>query len=160
MVRVYDSLRAAAARQLRGEPRGTLEPAAIVHEVYLRMVRRRRSPWQSEDQFRALAVTEMRRVLIDAARRRRARKRGGGRGAVALDESIHVAVPPDVATLDVDRMLCKLARTHPRSALVAELTFRRGLADREIAAALGVSDRTVRSDRRFARRWLRRRLGR
>jgi RNA polymerase sigma factor (TIGR02999 family) len=146
---VYADLRRLAGRYLRDEEPGhTLQATALVHELYVRIGSIQDIDWKGRGQFIAVAAQMMRRILIDHARKRRAAKR---------DASIDVptreaAVDPDV--LDVDRALEKLAVEYPRHAQIVELRFFGGLRAPEIAAALGLSLRTVERDWQFARAWL------
>lgn len=158
---LYGELRALAARQLAKERRGhTLEPTALVHEAWLKLVDQRVRDWQNRAHFMAIAATAMRRVLVDHAVAAKAQKRGGGRARVTL-----IDTPGEVATdpLDVialDQALEELTRHDPRKARVVELRFFAGLENAEAAAALGVAERTVERDWRLARAWLRKELSR
>lgn len=156
---VYEDLKKLAARYLRREREGhTLEPAAVVHEAWLRLVDIDRIDWQGKTHFFAMAAIQMRRVLRDRARARNAQKRGG--------RLVRVSFPPDVAGLSrrpieiaaLNEALDALAQDHERQARVAELRLFAGLQDREIAEAVGVAERTARQDWRFARAWLAGRL--
>jgi len=158
---VYDELRALAARQLRGQPAGhTLQATALVHEAWMRLAHRDPSAYSDRSHFFALAAKAMRHVLVDHARRVRARKRGGEQQRVTLvtgDGSARSGPPTDV--LDLDRALGRLERESGRQARVVELRFFGGLSIPEVADALGVSHMTVSNDWRRARVWLARELG-
>lgn len=157
---VYDNLRRLAAAQLNGSgPRLNLQPTAIVHEVYLRLVDQSRVDWQGRTHFFAIGAEMIRRVLVDAARAQAAQKRGGGWERVTLSgvEAIANADGEDIEALDA--ALSQLAQIDPRGAKVVELRFFGGLAEADIATHLGVSERTVRNDWRAARAWLRGALG-
>jgi RNA polymerase sigma factor (TIGR02999 family) len=155
---VYDELRRIAARYMRKErPGHTLQPTALVNEVYLRLVKVDRVSVQSRAHFFALAARMMRRMLVDAARTRRNVKRGGGMSQVSLDEALDVSR----SGLDfeaLDEALLKLASVHPRKVQVVELRYFAGLSLEESANSLGVSTDTVKRDWRFARAWLGREL--
>ncbi len=156
---VYDELRRQAARQLRRE-RGdhTLRPTALVHEAYLRLAGQERAHWQSRAQFFAVAAQVMRRVLVDHARRQKARKRPGGGQRVTLAEDLVVDMPRDVDVVALDQALQELHSVDPRRARLVELRFFAGLTVEEAATALAVSARTVEREWRLARAWLFRRL--
>jgi RNA polymerase sigma factor (TIGR02999 family) len=153
---VHDELRRLAEACMRGErPGHTLQPTALVHEAYLRLVGSEVA-WKDRAHFFAVAATTMRRVLVDHARAKARGKRAGR--PVSLEESLLVA--PDRADdlLVVDDALDRLAARDPRAARVVELHFFGGLTYEETAEALGVSAATVDRDLRFARAWLHREL--
>jgi RNA polymerase sigma factor (TIGR02999 family) len=159
---VYDELRRVARRQLRGEsPAVTIQPTALVHEVYLRLVDVRRATLASRTHFFSVAAALMRRILVDQARRRHADKRGGGVTMMHLDDVSPVSpVAPmaDVDVLALDEALEALARIDPRQCRVVELRFFAGLTTPETADALEVSTATVEREWAFAKAWLLRRL--
>jgi RNA polymerase sigma factor (TIGR02999 family) len=151
--KVYVELRKIAAAELRHERSGhTLQPTALVHEAYLRLIGQTRIAWRDRAHFFGLAATMMRRVLVDHARARLAAKRRRDEPSPALPEPA-VAEPP-VEILDLDRALDRLAERFPRHARVVEMRYFAGLEIDEIAAALEISDRTVKRDWRFARAFL------
>jgi RNA polymerase sigma factor (TIGR02999 family) len=157
---LYRELHAMAERRLAREPAGnTLQPTALVHEAYLRLVGQRRIDWRDRGHFLALAATMMRRVLVDRARARRAAKRGAGDTVITLVDAANASVDPSAEVLDVDRALERLAAAYPRHAHVVELRFFGGLELAEIGAVVGVTERTVKRDWAFARAWLMRELG-
>jgi RNA polymerase sigma-70 factor, ECF subfamily len=157
---VYDELRRRARRHARGErPNHTLQPTALVHEVYLRLVRLDRIEWQDRFHFFAIAAREMRRILVDSARARRYLKRGGGAVPVTFDDALAVS-ERGVDLLALDDALSLLARQDARKARVVELRFFAGLTGQEIAATLDVSTDTVTRDWQMAKLWLRRELRR
>ena len=159
MVVVHQELRQRAAARLRREQPGhILQPTALVHEAYLRLVDQRRTDWQSRAHFFAMASEMMRRILVDHARRRKMGKRSGGWARVALDEAVAKREPRDVNLLDLDAALSELALLDPRKSRVVELRFFGGLSLEDSAQALGVSCATVDRDWQFARLWLRRRI--
>ena len=156
---VYDELRRQAARQLRTERVGhTLQPTALVHEVYLRLAPPRRVPWQSRAEFFAAAAQAMRRILVDHARKRAAAKRAGDWTRVELPDDIAIAGKSELDLLALDDALDRLAELDPRHARIIELRFFGGLSVPEIASVLKVSTATVKRDWSFARAWLHRRL--
>jgi RNA polymerase sigma factor (TIGR02999 family) len=156
---VYQEMRQLAARYLRGERTGhTLQPTALAHEAYLRLVGERRSPWQGRHHFMAVAAHAMRAILVDHARRRKAQKRGGGLTPLSLDATMLVAGSLTVAFDDLDRALDDLARFSERQARVVELRYFGGLTIEETAEILGVSAVTVKRDWAFSRAWLYREL--
>ncbi|MEZ5066069.1 MAG: sigma-70 family RNA polymerase sigma factor [bacterium] len=155
---VYPELRRVAAGFLRHErPDHTLQPTALVHEAYLRLVDQTRVPWQGRAHFRAVAAQAMRRVLVDHARRRGADKRGGDRRRVTLSDLAQTGGPP-IDVLDLERALAAFAREHERGARVVEMKVFAGMTGEEIACVLGISARTVKSDWAIAKLWLARRL--
>jgi RNA polymerase sigma factor (TIGR02999 family) len=156
---VYGELKAVAARHLRNErPDHTLHPTDLVHETYLRLVDRRHVTWQGKTHFFAAAAGEMRRILVESARRRKAAKRWGGLHRVTLDEGVHSDRGPSLDVLAIHQLLERLAELSPRQARALELLYFSGLGARESAYALGVSERTVKNDLRVGRAWLRREL--
>ena len=163
--RVYDQLRAIARARLRGErPEHTLDTSGLVHEAYLRLVEGGGADWQDREHFFAVASTAMRHVLIDHARHRRARKRGGDDTRVDLEVlKTHTAATaatqdPD-ALLVLDEALHKLEQVHPRQAKAIELRYFAELTLEEAARVLATSAPTVMRDLRFAQAWLARELG-
>ena len=160
---VYAELRRQAARALRREDAGhTLQPTALVHEAYLRLVDQRRVEWHNRVQFLGVAANAMRRVLVDHARGRHAAKRGGGAAPLTLaDADVPDAGSPGVAGVDVlavHAALERLAALDPDQARLVELRYFGGLNIVETAEALGVSPATVKREWAIARSWLRREL--
>jgi RNA polymerase sigma factor (TIGR02999 family) len=155
---VYDELREIAGRWLRRERMGhTLQPTALVHEAYLRLVDQRRVRWRDRAHFFAVAATTMRRVLVDHARRRGAAKRGGGALTIPLDDSVlGTAVAPDI--LDLDQALDALGALDPRQVRVVELRVFAGLTVEETAEVLQLSPSTIKNDWSLAKAWLYREL--
>ena len=152
--RVYATLRHLAVAQLRGErSEHTLQPTALVHEAYLRLVGQREVDWRDRAHFFGLAAVTMRRVLVDHARRRKAKKRVPKGGP----EPLSVATEDGEATdlLDLDRALDLFAERFPRQAKVVEMRYFSGLDFENVALALDLSLRTVKRDWSFARAWLR-----
>ncbi len=158
---VYNELHALAERMLRREPADlTLQPTALVHEVYLKLVDQTRVHWQDRTHFFAVAAQAMRRILVDAARGRQAAKRGQGWQKITLDDAIAIFPERDVELLALDDALEKLSDLDPRQGQVVQLRFFAGLTTAEAADVLRVSTRTVEDDWRMARAWLRRELRR
>jgi RNA polymerase sigma factor (TIGR02999 family) len=157
---VYDELRNLAAARLAAErPGQTLQATALVHEVYLRLVGGQ-SPrdWNGRGHFFAAAAEAMRRILVEAARRRTALKRGGHADRRALDEAEVAAPAPDDELLAVHDALEDLARADPDAAALVKLRFFGGLTAAEAADALGMSTRSAHDLWAYARSWLRRHL--
>jgi RNA polymerase sigma factor (TIGR02999 family) len=158
---VYDELRRMARQQLRrARPGHTLDTAALVHDAYARLVEQSAVDWQDRSHFFAVVARAMRFVVVDRARRRGARKRGAG-DAATLDAELAVAAAgePVELVLAVDQAIERLAAFNERLARIVECRFFAGMTDPEIAAGLGLSERTVQRDWLRARAWLRRALG-
>jgi RNA polymerase sigma factor (TIGR02999 family) len=153
--RVYDELRSLARSQLRRQPGATLQATALVHEAYVKLGRSGALQAVSRAHFLAIAASAMRQVLIDRARAARAQKRGGGVHAVTLTEHAAGAEIRADELLALDEALTTL---DARQRLVVECRFFAGMEEREIAEALGVSERTVRREWVKARAWLYARL--
>lgn len=157
---VYDELRALAAAYLRRErPNHTLQPTALVHEAYLRLINEKPIDWRGKSHFFAIAARCIRQILLNHARDRRAVKRGGGVSPYTLLEE---DAPDDersaIDLLDLDEALIELTERHERQAVVVELRYFGGLSIEQTAIALDVSVGTVKGDWRFARAWLKERL--
>ena len=161
---VYDELRKLARARMaaeRGAGAGqTLQPTALVHEAYMRLVGDSDVRWSNRGHFFAAAAQAMRRILVDRARQRRSLKRGGDRDRIAL-ESLEGAddEPPPEEVLALDVALERLARFGKRRLDVVMLRYFAGLSVEETALALDISPATVKNEWRFARAWLRRELG-
>lgn len=152
---VYRELHARAAAHLRHERVGhTLQPTALVHEAYLRLVDQDRVVWKNRAQFFGVASQMMRRILVDRARAHRMAKRSGRWSRVTIDDAIAVARPVDVDVLDLDRALTKLATFDERKSRIAEFRFFGGLSLEETGEVLGISIATVERDWQAARAWL------
>lgn len=150
---VYEELRLLAARYLRGERADhTLQPTALVHEAFLRLVATE-VDWKDRSHFLAVAARGMRRVLVDHARARRAAKRGGDRIRTTLPADL-AADAPGVDLLALDEALLRLAERDPRTVQALELHYFAGLSYEETAKVLGVSPATVHRDLRLAKAWL------
>ena len=148
---LYRELRRMAGDYLRRErPDHTLQPTALVHEAYLRLVRQTQIHSTTRAQFFAIAANLMRQILVNHAERHKAGKRGGG-NKVTLEDPLALAGPPQLDLLALDRALNQLARLDPRQSRVVELRFFGGLTEDEIAEVLNVSPITVKRDWRVAR---------
>ncbi|MEO8577618.1 MAG: sigma-70 family RNA polymerase sigma factor [Gemmatimonadales bacterium] len=157
---VYDELHRAAGRAMRGEAIGhTLQPTALVSELYLRLSDQIGADWQNRTQFFGVAARIMRQVLVDHARARLSEKRGGGAPVVTLDElRDDGSSAPPVDLLALNEALEKLAELDPEQATIVELRYFTGLTIKETAATLGISPATVKRDWTVARAWLHREL--
>ncbi len=152
---VYDELRRLAASRLRNE-RGdhTLQPTALVHEAYLRLIEQHSADWQNRAHFFGLAAEMMRRILVNHAVKNNAEKRFGNQTRLALDEIIDFTQGQDVNLILLDEALNKLAEFDPKQAKIVELKFFAGLTNEEIAEVTSVSDSTVKREWRIAKAWL------
>lgn len=156
---VYDELRKIADRYLRRERSGhTLQPTALVHEAYMRLVDISDINWQDRAHFFAVSANVMRRILVDHARARLADKRGGEAERVALEDAISLSNEPDVDLLAVDEALTELAEFDEQQSQIVELRFFGGLTIEETAAVLAISPATVKRDWAMAKAWLHRKL--
>jgi len=156
---VYDQLRVIAARSFRGQPaEHTLQPTALVHEVFLKMIRNPDAQWRNSGHFFAVAATAMRQILTDHARGKARAKRGGDAEHVSLGQVESPSGNETLDILDLERALTKLAELDERQARIIELWFFAGLTVDEIAGILDVSPRTIRRDWTHARAWLNREL--
>lgn len=156
---VYDELRRMARAQLGNErPGQTLQPTALVHEAYLRLVGTTDVAWNSRGHFFGAAAQAMRRILVDRARERAALKRGGGQRRIELDEN-QLAGEPDMATmLALDEVLTNLEQFDATKARVVMLRFFAGLTFEQTAAAVGMPVSTVKDEWAFARAWIHREM--
>ena len=159
---IYDECRRIASRQLRREDRDhTLDPTALVHEAYLRLVDQRRSTWENRAQFFGVVGQVMRRILVDYARARHAQKRGGGAVLVSLDVAADQSDDARVAdVLAIDEALERLAVQDPDQVRIIELRFFAGLTVEETARVVGRSPRTIKREWSLAKAWLYRELRR
>jgi RNA polymerase sigma factor (TIGR02999 family) len=156
---VYDELRRIARRQLGRERAGhTLQPTALVHEAYLKLVEHPSPEWQGRAHFLGIAARAMRQILIDYARKHKAEKRGGawerttlGDTPVALDVGLEELLALDAALNRLDQMDSRMGK-------IVELSFFGGLTEKEIAEMLGLSERTVRREWVKARAWIHKEL--
>ena len=156
---VYDELKRIARRYLNREREDhTLQPTALVHEAYLRMVDQTRVSWQNRAQFYGVAATMMRRILVNHARGLATEKRGGAAQRLSLDEGSFSSTESATDLLALDEALQRLAHLDERKSRVVELLFFGGLENKEAAEVLGVSEKTVQRDWQMARSWLYREL--
>lgn len=151
---VYDELRRVAGRHLRNGRRDqTLQPTALVHEAYLKLIDQRNVQWQNRAHFFGVASVLIRRIVVDRARRRYAAKRGGGVQTVWLAAEV-AGVERNVDVLALDDALDRLGVLDPQQARVVEMRFFGGLDVEETAGVLGISTATVKREWRTARAWL------
>jgi RNA polymerase sigma factor (TIGR02999 family) len=156
---VYGQLRAAARRYMAGERAGhTLQTTALIHETYLRLVDIRQVKWQDRAHFLAICAQLMRRILIDFARSRGYKKRGGAAPHVNFEEALLVTAQPDLNLVALDEALNRLAQVDERKSKVVELRFFGGLGVKETAEVMKVSADTVMRDWKVAKVWLLREL--
>jgi RNA polymerase sigma factor (TIGR02999 family) len=153
---IYDELRVLAARRLgQGGDGYTLQPTALVHEAYAKLVDSdAKLKFTDRAHFFALAARTMRSVLVDHIRARNSGKRGGGRAPVTLTANVAADTPPTLDLLALDEALNRLAEFDARKASVIEIRFFGGLTHAEAATALGISEATVERDLRLAKAWL------
>lgn len=155
---VYDHLRRIAGAQLRREAPGhSLQPTALVHEAYLRLVDQRQVQWRNRVHFFGVTASLMRRILVDHARSRLAEKRGGGRERVTLhaDEAATAESPPGIDVLALHESLLRMAAFNPRQERIVELRYFGGLTIHEAAEVVGISDATLVREWTIAKAWLR-----
>ncbi len=152
---VYQELRRTAAYKMSGGPSGqTLQPTALVHEAWLRLGPPEKQRWDNRGHFFAAAAEAMRHILIDKARRRRRIRHGGGQERVEFDELEITPPESDDRLLQIHEALDQLAIADPIKAEVVKLRFFVGFTDREVAEALGLSERTVERHWAYAKAWL------
>ena len=152
---VYRELRQIAARHLAQErPGHTLQPTALVHEAYLRLIDQHSVDWRNRAHFFSIAAEMMRRVLVNHAVGRRAQKRGAGETLLSLDEVISFPNRQDVDLVQLDEALTRLSELDPLQARIVEMRFFAGLTVEEVAEVLGVSDSEVKREWRSAKAWL------
>ncbi|MCK4776224.1 MAG: sigma-70 family RNA polymerase sigma factor [Candidatus Krumholzibacteria bacterium] len=156
---VYRDLHALASRRMASErPEHTLQATALVHEAYLRLVGTQQTTWKGKGQFCLAAAEAMRRILIEYARKRGRVKRGGDYKRVSLDIEVLAREAQPEEIMAVDEAICRLEQKDTRLGEIVRLRFFVGLSVAETAAALGISDRTVRREWALARAWLSREL--
>jgi RNA polymerase sigma factor (TIGR02999 family) len=156
---VYEELKRIARQYLRREREGhTLQPTALVHEAYLRLVDQTRVEWQNRAQFYGVAATMMRRILVNHARDQAAEKRGGGAQRLSLDDATISIERGGTDLVALDEALEHLATFDPRKSRVVELLYFGGLETKEAAEVLSVSEKTIQRDWQMARMWLYREL--
>jgi RNA polymerase sigma factor (TIGR02999 family) len=152
---VYDELRRLAAYQLQRERADhTLQPTALVHEAYLRLIDQHSADWRNRAQFFGLAAEMMRRILVNHALARQAEKRGGHETRISLDDALDLAVQQEFDLVALDEALHKLAALDQQQSHIVELKFFAGLSIEEIAALLELSPATIKREWRSAKAWL------
>jgi RNA polymerase sigma factor (TIGR02999 family) len=158
---VYRELKRRAAAYLRHERRDhTLQPTALVHEAYVRLIGQDRVAWQNRSHFYGIAAQMMRRILVDHAREHQAAKRPGAGLRVALDDRVGATLPIDCEVLLLDQALDDLTRVDARQAQIVELRYFGGMSEQEVARVLSLSRATVTREWQTARAWLYRRMTR
>ena len=156
---VYDELRRLAGAFMRRQSPGhTLQTTALVNEAYLRLIDSDKVNWQSRTHFFAISAQLMRRILVDAARRKQSQKRGGDRLQVTLDERFDIPLESETDMVALDDALKRLSELSPRQSRIVELRYFGGLTEEQVAGTLEISTRTVRRDWSVARAWLYREL--
>lgn len=157
---VYDDLRRLAGAYFKNErPGHTLQPTALVHEAYMRLVNWDNVTWQNRAHFFAVAAQVMRHILIDHARGKGAQRRYGGE-RVLIAEADRLAESTEIDVLRLEEALQELAKADARQARIVEMRFFGGLSNHETGHVLGISERTVKREWAFAKAWLRRELKR
>ncbi|HKS42115.1 MAG TPA: sigma-70 family RNA polymerase sigma factor [Blastocatellia bacterium] len=152
---IYDEMRKLAANYLRRErPDHTLQPTALVHETYLRLVDQTRVTWQNRAHFFGVAAQIMRRLLVDYARKHKAEKRGADFQKLSLDENIDKAIERGSEIIALDRALEALAEIDQQKARIIELRYFGGLTVEETAEVMGVTPVTINRHWRMAKAWL------
>jgi RNA polymerase sigma factor (TIGR02999 family) len=156
---VYDELRKIAGKYLRKERSGhTLQPTALVHEAYMKMIDISDINWQDRAHFFAVSANVMRHILVDHARAKLADKRGGDSERIALEDAISLSNEPNVDLLAVDEALNELAQFDEQQSRIVELRFFGGLTIEETAHVAGISPATVKREWAMAKAWLHRKL--
>ena len=152
---VYAELRQLAMARMAREAAGhTLQPTALVHEAWLRLVGNGQQAWQNRAHFFSAAAEAMRRILIERARRKSRLKHGSGQALLNIDNFDLAAAPPDDMVLMVDEALEQFKAEDPEKARVVMLKFFGGLTDREVAEIMGVTERTIRRQWTYSKAWL------
>lgn len=156
---IYRELRQIASRQLAGERAGhTLQPTALVHEAYMRLIDQHSVDWQNRAHFFSIAAETMRRILVNHAIQRNAQKRGAGATRIELDEAINYYDQRELDLVVLDDALKNLEEFDPTQAKIVELRFFGGLTVEETAQVLGVSESTIKREWRMAKSWLKTKL--
>ena len=161
LARVYPELHRLAHRHMNGERRGddVLQTTAVINEAYVRLIDQRRGAWKNRAQFFAIASRVMRRVLVDAARRRRAKRRGAGVSPVSLDSTAAVTKQASADVVAIHEALERLEQLDERKGRIVEMRFFGGLSVEETAEVMAVSPATVKREFAAAKAWLYRELG-
>ncbi len=157
---LYDELKGMAGSYLRHERQNhTLQPTALVHEAYMKLVHKSGQKLENRRHFLAIAARAMRQILVDYARSQKAVKRGGGALKLTIDENNAPSTESDIDLISLSDAITELEKFDVRKAKVVEMRFLGGLTHREIALELNISHKTVEADWYFARAWLRRAMG-
>lgn len=152
---VYQELKKLARKSLLNERTGnSMQPTALIHEAYLRLLDQRMPEWKNRAHFYGVAACLMRQILVEHARSRHAAKRGGKEKMVPFDEATVFARDRSEDLLSLDRALLELSSFDPRKGKILELHYFGGLSQEEVAEVLQISERTVRRDLRVAEAWL------
>lgn len=160
LLTTYQEMRRLASRYLRSESRDhTLQPTALVHELYVNLLASEQVSFADRSHFLALCARQLRNILVDHARSKRSQRRGGGMVKLEFQEWDKGIEPREEVLLDLDRLLTLLEKEDERSCRIVEMRYFGGLSEEEIAAALHTSVSTVKRDWTFARAWLQTRLG-
>lgn len=155
MAAIYEDLRRLAVSHMRGERHDhTLQPTAVVHEAYMKLVGQRSTDWQDRVHFFAVASRIIRRILVDHARERLAQKRGGGAERISIEAASPASPVPGIDLVALDEALSELSDLNERQAKIVELKFFGGLTIEEIAELLSIGRRSVDRDWQAARAWL------
>jgi RNA polymerase sigma factor (TIGR02999 family) len=159
---IYDELHRRAAAYMRRERRNhTLQPTALVHEAYLKLIGQRNADWNDRQHFFAIASQVMRRILVDHARTRNRQKRGGSQEDLPLEEALLAGVEEaNIDLLALDEAMARLAKFDPQQERLVELRYFGGMSLDEAAAALGISRATAARDWQVAKAWLHREMTR
>ncbi len=157
---IYDDLRGIAAAQLRNErPNHTLQATALANEAYMKIIGLREMDWRDRRHFFGAASGAIRRILVDHARKDKARKRGAGVQKMSLDTAQLIPEQPRMDLLALDDALSELATLDERQSRIVELRFFGGMTVPEVAEVLSVSQRTIEGDWTMAKRWLKQQIG-
>lgn len=152
---VYDELRRLASVRMREERANhTLQPTALVHEIYMRLIDQHSVDWTNRAHFFGLASEMMRRVLVNHAAAKKAEKRGGDLVHLELDEAVSLAGENEIDFIELDEALSELEKFAPRQSKVVEMRFFGGLTNEEVAQVLKLDERTIKRDWRAAKAWL------
>jgi RNA polymerase sigma-70 factor (ECF subfamily) len=153
---VYDDLRGLARARLGGDtPKHTLDPTAVVHEVFIKLIDHKNIDWRGRSHFFAVSAKTMRNILVDYAREKAAQKRGGDRQRIPLADDLALSPNREEDVLALDEALNALAKIDEQRAFIVELRFFGGMTVKEVAAVIGVSEKTVGREWAATRLWLR-----
>ena len=152
---IYDELKKISSRYLREEYRNhTFQTTELVHEAYIKLIGDQNVSWENRAHFFGIAAQSMRQILVDHARKRNAKKRGGGQINLSIDEILKVSEKADEQVLNLDEALKKLEAVDKRAAKIVELRYFSGLTIEETAKVLNISPSTAKRDWNFAKAWL------